>query len=502
MRIWNVLTALVYNAINNGMYNGFFSLISYLLQWALGNAPSIFAGALKDSNLAGTYSNGTAGAGATLTKASAGALGSIDGVTPQLGMTVLLTAQTSGFQNGIYQITNLGSTTVPWVLTRWAGQGPSNSNPWNVSANMVNGSAFFIQNGTVYGGQVWAYVGANLPTVGTTSLAFARDYLLRSSSNLNAGLPVFGALAKTSAVLANSPVYDNGTAGVGATLTSTGNHAVGTVGGISITVVGTVLLVTEQASAFQNGLYVVTTVGGAVPYVLTRLPGFDTAATIKDGTLVAIQQGTSAGLLYEQTATVAVVGTDDVTFALAATGVTLAAVNTALATGQAVFTHTGWPLINNAADTFGTTLGSLATAARATNLPDLAGTLAVTGQATGAPSATSAPAFTGTTPLGAVNYATPAFSGTGGAGVGQVFTTTDTQTMPATTTCAGMLFCTATQGPFVIASNTIVAGAPAVLTFYGAAPATDAGTYKIFRDLAPVGTVAAVPTTTHTHTNG
>ena len=165
-----------------------------------------------------------------------------------------------------------------------------------------------------------------------------------------AGLPVFSALVKTAGALANSPVYANGTAGVGATLTSTGNHAIGTVGGVAITVVGTIIQVDNQASTFQNGLYVATTIGGSVPYVLTRLPGFDTADSMIQGSLVSVQQGTYAGLLYTMTAAVTTVGTDAVTFALESSGVTLSAVNTALATGQAVFTHTGWPKVNNSAD--------------------------------------------------------------------------------------------------------------------------------------------------------
>lgn len=124
-------------------------------------------------------------------------------------------------------------------------------------------------------------------------------------------------------------------------------------------------------------------------------------------------------------------------------------------------------------------------------------TSALSGTQTGVPSATSAPTFTGTAPLGAFNT-TALFSGTGQASAGQVITTTDNQTMTLNQ-CAGMLFISATHGPYYIASNTAVSGAPAVLTIYGTAPTTDAGTYRIINGLAPVGTIAAVPTATHTH---
>lgn len=89
-----------------------------------------------------------------------------------------------------------------------------------------------------------------------------------------------------------------------------------------------------------------------------------------------------------------------------------------------------------------------------------------------------------------LNLATPAFSGTGFATAGQVITTTDNQTMAATTTAAGMWFIAnalTTTAPVLVVSNTIVAGAPAVLTVIGTAPATDAGTYKIVSTI-PVGT--------------
>ncbi len=102
------------------------------------------------------------------------------------------------------------------------------------------------------------------------------------------------------------------------------------------------------------------------------------------------------------------------------------------------------------------------------------------------------PTFTGTSPLGDLNLATPAFSGTGLTAAGQALTTTDNQTMTLNQ-CAGMwlMAATATTPPMLIVSNTAVTGAPAVLTVIGAA-ATDAGAYKIVKDLTPVGTNQAL----------
>lgn len=151
------------------------------------------------------------------------------------------------------------------------------------------------------------------------------------------GAPFFVAITKTAGALAGSPDYDNGTSGVGATLTKHTAGAIGTIGGVALTSanVGQVILVDQQASTFQNGLYVLTDAGGATKWKLTRLVGFDTAATIVDGAQVAVQQGTFADQIYDQSATVVTVGSDAITFALSATAVTFAAVNTALGNASA-----------------------------------------------------------------------------------------------------------------------------------------------------------------------
>ena len=54
------------------------------------------------ANLTATYSNGTAGVGATLTNSGTQAALSIDGVTLAVGNRVLVKDQTASLQNGIY----------------------------------------------------------------------------------------------------------------------------------------------------------------------------------------------------------------------------------------------------------------------------------------------------------------------------------------------------------------------------------------------------------------
>jgi len=80
-------------------------------------------------------------------------------------------------------------------------------------------------------------------------------------------------LATTTALPANT--YNNGTAGVGATLTGVSIGQL-TIDGVNVAVGNRVLIKNEAAPA-NNGAYTVTVDGSAAVYVLTRATDFDTA---------------------------------------------------------------------------------------------------------------------------------------------------------------------------------------------------------------------------------
>jgi hypothetical protein len=83
-------------------------------------------------------------------------------------------------------------------------------------------------------------------------------------------------LATAAALPANT--YNNGTSGVGATLTATANGAL-SVDSVAV-VVGNRILVKNEAAQANNGVYTVTQVGdGSTPYILTRATDFDSAGT-------------------------------------------------------------------------------------------------------------------------------------------------------------------------------------------------------------------------------
>ena len=83
-------------------------------------------------------------------------------------------------------------------------------------------------------------------------------------------------LATTTALPANT--YNNGTSGVGATLTATANGALSV--DSTLTVVTERILVKNEVAGANNGVYTVTQVGSAgTPYILTRATDFDSVGT-------------------------------------------------------------------------------------------------------------------------------------------------------------------------------------------------------------------------------
>ena len=110
-------------------------------------------------------------------------------------------------------------------------------------------------------------------------------------------------------------LYVNGTLGVGATLTNNGALAAFSTDGQTLAVSSRVLI-KDQASALQNGIYTVTVAGsGALAWVLTRATGYDQASEVNPGDLVPVQNGTTlGGSVWLQTVDVTTMGSDSITF--------------------------------------------------------------------------------------------------------------------------------------------------------------------------------------------
>jgi hypothetical protein len=89
--------------------------------------------------------------------------------------------------------------------------------------------------------------------------------------------------------------YSNGSSGVGATLTNAGTQAAFTVDSI-VGVLGDRVLVKDQTSALQNGIYTITTVGTAsTNWVLTRAIDADQNPEVTPGAFTFVEEGTNNG---------------------------------------------------------------------------------------------------------------------------------------------------------------------------------------------------------------
>jgi len=129
-----------------------------------------------------------------------------------------------------------------------------------------------------------------------------------------------GLVIKPSALYATTAAlpactYANGASGVGATLTGNSNGALAAQDG-QTPAANDLILVKNQASGLQNGLYVVTTVGtGSVPFVLTRHVDMDTSAEFS-GAFIPIINGTAnnGSLWLCNNSSAPTVGTTAITF--------------------------------------------------------------------------------------------------------------------------------------------------------------------------------------------
>lgn len=108
--------------------------------------------------------------------------------------------------------------------------------------------------------------------------------------------------------------YDNGTAGVGATLTASSNGAA-SIDGVALSLTDRVLF-KDQTNTFENGIYVVSDAGSAgTPAVYTRSTDFDEPSEMTAGEIATVTEGTvNANTGWLLTSTVTTIGTDPITF--------------------------------------------------------------------------------------------------------------------------------------------------------------------------------------------
>jgi hypothetical protein len=124
--------------------------------------------AATTANLDAVYDNGTSGIGATLTASSTGAFPTIDGVTVTTasGLRGLLVKnQTNPAHNGRYNLTNAGSESTNWVLTRCG---------LCDEADEIPAMYVFVKDGAIYEGKGFVALVSDPATftVGTDAITY------------------------------------------------------------------------------------------------------------------------------------------------------------------------------------------------------------------------------------------------------------------------------------------------------------------------------------------
>jgi hypothetical protein len=155
----------------DGNHGAYYASVEYVNEVAQGLKAAPAAEIATTANLSATYSNGpnNDGIGATLTSTTNGAFPTIDGYTltsTVLGLSgVLVKNQTNAAHNGRYNLTQQGTASLPWILTKCVVCDESDEIP---------GSYIFIKHGTLYANTGWIANVSNQATfvVGTDAVNY------------------------------------------------------------------------------------------------------------------------------------------------------------------------------------------------------------------------------------------------------------------------------------------------------------------------------------------
>jgi hypothetical protein len=200
---------------------------------------------------------------------------------------------------------SLGSTTTAIAGITELTVDNLNFNGNTITSTDTNGDIILSPNGTGKVDVSGSIITGLSEPVGATDAA-TKNYVDTVAEGLHVHEAARVATTDTLATLSGGTVtYNNGTAGVGATLTlSAGLTAID---GVTLSN-GDRILVKNQANQAHNGMYVRTSAT-----VLTRSTDFDTAVEIGGGDFTFVESGTTFGSTgFVQTVEVLTVGTDNI----------------------------------------------------------------------------------------------------------------------------------------------------------------------------------------------
>ena len=270
----------------------------------------------------GTWSTPT-GTGVTSVTGTANRITSTGGTTPQLDISASYVGQSS--------ITTLGTIgTGTWngstITVPFGGTGLATLPAYNVLIGNSTTAITFADPTALSVGNPLVSQGAGNNPIFSNTASFISISILNLPTNGSSGVNknyadliaagfTIKAAAQAGTTTNLTATYNNGVAGVGATLTNSGAQAAFVVDGYSANL-NDRILVKNQTAQEQNGIYSVTTVGsGATNWVLTRTTDYDTIVEIIPGSLVPVINGTAnQGTFWVENDTVAIIGTDPIAF--------------------------------------------------------------------------------------------------------------------------------------------------------------------------------------------
>lgn len=163
---------------------------NYVDQTSL-NGTSVYA---ASAATLGTVTQSGAGVGATLTNAGTQATFALDGVNPPVGSNVLIKNTATGMtaaNEGIYTVTNAGSASTNWVLTR--------ASSYDTPTEINNTGLIVVQNGSTLTGTAW-YNAATIVTVDTTAFSYSQ-FGNTGVTSITAGTGLTGGTITTSGTI-------------------------------------------------------------------------------------------------------------------------------------------------------------------------------------------------------------------------------------------------------------------------------------------------------------
>lgn len=219
-----------------------------------------------------TFSAGTTGFSPNVATAGAITLsGTLNVANGGTGATTL-----TGYVKGNGTSAFTAAATIPNTdITGLGTMSTQNANSVAITGGNINGTT--IGNTTPAAG-TFTSVAMTSGTI-TTTPASGTDIVNKTyADSIAAGINFHQSCRLATAAALPACTYNNGTSGVGATLTANANGAL-SVDGTAVVLTNRIL-VKNQVTQSQNGVYTVTQVGdGSTPFILTRATDFDTPGT-------------------------------------------------------------------------------------------------------------------------------------------------------------------------------------------------------------------------------